>query len=316
MDLLNRLANLLGGQIDQGVLTLPPTAGQGSIRTYDLGPNLTMLIVQCALTNDLAFRRKASDQDSDRVIFSFRQVFSPLHEPVGRAPIGGQRANQLPSVQVTSGTLEVDLYFPARIPINTILLITPVEVLRSLLHQPSAHPLLQGILAQDHPYVYEELISPGIQQVAAQLVGALVPQPLHDFYLKIKAQELICLFFVELLKRQGTVSYSLNGADIRRMYLLRDRLLSDLSQPPELPALATLVGMSESKMKRLFRQIFGSSIYQYYQTFRMREAAYLIREQKLSISETGLQLGFTNLSHFTRIFEKHMGQKPKKYSVH
>ena len=47
----------------------------------------------------------------------------------------------------------------------------------------------------------------------------------------------------------------------------------------------------------------------------MNEAAYLIREEKLSVSETGYRLGFSNLSHFSRIFEKHIGMKPKKYSA-
>lgn len=28
------------------------------------------------------------------------------------------------------------------------------------------------------------------------------------------------------------------------------------------------------------------------------------------------QLGFSNLSHFSRLFEKHIGMKPKKYSAH
>lgn len=74
--------------------------------------------------------------------------------------------------------------------------------------------------------------------------------------------------------------------------------------------------MSESKLNRLFRQIFGNSIYNYYQTLRMNEAAYLIKEEKLSVSEAGYRLGFTNLSHFTRIFERHLGLKPKKYAKH
>ncbi|QEH41201.1 AraC family transcriptional regulator [Chitinophaga sp. XS-30] len=74
-------------------------------------------------------------------------------------------------------------------------------------------------------------------------------------------------------------------------------------------------GMSESKLKRLFKQIFGNRIYNYCQCFRMKEAAYLIKEEKLSVSEVGYRLGFSNLSHFSRLFETHIGLKPKKHSV-
>ena len=71
--------------------------------------------------------------------------------------------------------------------------------------------------------------------------------------------------------------------------------------------------MSPTKLKRLFKQIFGDSIFSYYQAFRMKEAARLLKEQ-FSVSEVGYQLGFTNLSHFSRVFEQHTGLKPKRYS--
>jgi AraC-like DNA-binding protein len=72
--------------------------------------------------------------------------------------------------------------------------------------------------------------------------------------------------------------------------------------------------MSPSKLKRLFKQIFGNSIFSYYQAFRMKEAARLLKEEKLSVSDVGYQLGFTNLSHFSRVFKEHIGMKPKQYS--
>ena len=36
-------------------------------------------------------------------------------------------------------------------------------------------------------------------------------------------------------------------------------------------------------------------------------------ETVLTVSETGYKLGFTNLSHFGRVFEKHFLMKPKRY---
>ncbi|UZJ63155.1 helix-turn-helix domain-containing protein [Sphingobacterium sp. KU25419] len=46
----------------------------------------------------------------------------------------------------------------------------------------------------------------------------------------------------------------------------------------------------------------------------MQEAARLLREERLSVSEVGYQLGFSNLGHFTKVFEAVIGVKPKKYS--
>ena len=68
-------------------------------------------------------------------------------------------------------------------------------------------------------------------------------------------------------------------------------------------------------MRKLFKQTFGKGVFEYYQSMRMHEAAKRLKEKRLTVSEVGYQLGFTNLSHFARVFEQHMGLKPKKYSV-
>ena len=59
----------------------------------------------------------------------------------------------------------------------------------------------------------------------------------------------------------------------------------------------------------------GKGVFEYYQFMRMQEAARLLKEKRLTVSEVGYQLGFTNLSHFSRVFEQHTGMKPKKYSA-
>jgi AraC-like DNA-binding protein len=91
-------------------------------------------------------------------------------------------------------------------------------------------------------------------------------------------------------------------------------MLEHLATPPVIDDLATCAGMSASKLKRLFKQIFGDSIFSYYQQFRLKEAARLLREEKLSVTDVGYQMGFTNLSRFSRVFEEHIGMKPKQYS--
>ncbi len=96
--------------------------------------------------------------------------------------------------------------------------------------------------------------------------------------------------------------------------MIRTTILADLSLPPSLPKLAKMAGFGETKMKDLFKQVFGDTIYNYYQQARMEEAAFLLKHGGLSVSETGYHLGFANLSHFGRLFEKYHGSKPKKYA--
>jgi AraC-like DNA-binding protein len=86
-----------------------------------------------------------------------------------------------------------------------------------------------------------------------------------------------------------------------------------LSQSSNITELKQIAGMNELKLRKIFTQVFGMGIFDYYQYLRMKEAARLLREEELSVSEAGYRLGFENLGHFTKVFEKHIGKKPKKY---
>jgi transcriptional regulator GlxA family with amidase domain len=138
---------------------------------------------------------------------------------------------------------------------------------------------------------------------------------LSHFFYKIKVQELLYLLFSKLLKRENEPAVNINKADIEKIFAVRNLMLADLSAPPQLSALAKTNNLSETKMKHLFKQIFGDSIYNYYQKARMEEAAFLLKQASFSVSDVGYELGFSNLSHFSRLFQRHYGITPKKYTV-
>jgi AraC-like DNA-binding protein len=106
-----------------------------------------------------------------------------------------------------------------------------------------------------------------------------------------------------------------NNADAEKLIAIRNIILADLSKLPSIHTLAITVGMSETKLKLLFKQTFGDTIYNYYQKVRMEEAAFLLKQAAYSVSEVGYQLGFSNLSHFSRLFQRHYGSTPKKYTT-
>ncbi len=304
-------ARCLGTGIENGIISIPEKMGKGYLKFVDLGS--FKLVVNCfTLYEDLVIKRLTARKKKGIVIMSFHHVLSPRQNEKRTGSVLSYK--QMPSVQVASNDLAFDNIFPAHQEINSIAIAIHANIVKGLLHLKDKHLLFESILNNTQPFVYEELISPEIRKVSAEIIQAQVPQLLHDFYYKLKAEALIYLLFAELLKRNNTSTYPINIADAKMLYVMRDKILSDLSTPPDLTELTQFSGMSESKMKRMFKQIFGNSIYSYYQSFRMDEAAYLIKNKKCSVSEAGYRLGFSNLSHFTRLFEKHIGIKPKKFS--
>lgn len=297
---MRAFADVTGSTIqEKGLITLPSSLGKGYMKGFNFGPHLRMMLHHYELKEELIFRRGGAG--------GLRNTFTlAFHNTQPRS----QDVRLLPAVQLPSPNLPMEIVFPANTLISTILISIEAELLRELLNNPTLLNLFEG----NATYLYEEVLSPEIQEVAAKIITPHMPEALSNYYFRLKAEELIYLFFVELQKRQQTTTYALNGEDVKQIYAVRDQIISDLSMTPDVKALAQQASMSESKIQRLFKQIFGDTIYNYYQQLRMKEAAYLIREKQLSVSAAGYQLGFSNLSHFTRLFEKHHGAKPKKFS--
>lgn len=295
------------------VVPFPSALGVGTIQRLTLNPLLFVMLHRYTLSQDVQLRRQAEPADQPVITFSFRNMLRPTASTHLDQAAAGSR-NRLPAVQVSSSDMDLALFFPANTLIDTIIIGVHVALLKQLLGPQADHPISQTMLAGHHSYLYEELGSLTIQQLAVDIMTHSMSDPLLIFYLTVKAQELVYQFMSELLQRESRPLYALRDDDANRLLAIRDRSVSDLSQAPNVPELALLAGMSESKLRRLFRQIFGISLYAYYQTVRMQEAARLLREDKLSVSETGYHLGFTNLSHFTRVFERHVGYKPKQYA--
>lgn len=300
--LMSALSGLSGAVITGGYLQIPPAIGDGYLRFVEPGTGLRLLFNQAVFHEDMHLKRTGSLQEQHEITFSFRNIFP------------GTAGRSFPAVQVSSSDIDVSVFIPARQEVNGVLIIAQVELLKNLLHKQHDNPFLAAILSGGQPYLYEEIVTPEMLDVAASLLSNDIPEGLEDFYFRLKAEQLIYLFFVALSGREHHVSYPLNQADVKAIYQVRDALLVDLSRSPDQEALQILAGMSESKLNRVFRQVFGNSIHRYYQVFRMQEAARLLSTEKLSVSETGYRMGFTNLSHFTRVFEQHTGLKPKKYA--
>ena len=80
-----------------------------------------------------------------------------------------------------------------------------------------------------------------------------------------------------------------------------------------LAELATLSGQSLSSFKREFQKIYNDTPANFIRTKRLQEAQKLLQISTLSISEIGYQVGFKDLSHFSKVFKKHIGISPAEY---
>ena len=82
-----------------------------------------------------------------------------------------------------------------------------------------------------------------------------------------------------------------------------------------LQEVADHVGISKYYLSREFKEFTGATIFDTLNMNRCTEARRRM-EAGASVSEAALSCGYENLSYFTRVFKKHMGDLPSKYTVH
>jgi AraC family transcriptional regulator len=91
------------------------------------------------------------------------------------------------------------------------------------------------------------------------------------------------------------------------------RLHDDPSHTPSLNELATLAGVHPSHLARSFQRMQGVSVGEYQRGIRIELARKALRDGRRSIAEIAAEAGFSDQSHFARVFRRATGQTPREF---
>ena len=100
--------------------------------------------------------------------------------------------------------------------------------------------------------------------------------------------------------------------------VLMDRIMKcineNLSDPDfNVEKLTEKVGISRAQLHRKMKEITGISTGDFIRNLRLEQAARLIREKKINVTQVAYAVGFNNQTHFSTVFKKHYGMTPTEY---
>ncbi len=302
-------ARAIGATVNGRFIHIPESKGAGYLTGFAWGRELRMMIRNYHLKEEVIIERTNElAEGQEDIIFLLSGIFpSSAHPEKQLLP---EQANILICRHAVSSVMAM----PRDTMFGSVTIAASRQYLQSLFGHIK-HPVVTSVLEANNNFVVEMGISAEIINVAGEMLLRPVPEDMESHYYKLKCEELLCYIFTLLMQREAVPSGAMHINDIKAIYAIKTHLQSHPDEPPNIAALAQQAHMSEPKLRKLFRQTFGKGVFEYYQRARMQKAAQLLKEKQLTVSEVGYQLGFTNLSHFSRVFEQHTGIKPKKYSA-
>jgi AraC-like DNA-binding protein len=188
---------------------------------------------------------------------------------------------------------------------------------------------LEKLLIGDEPGAFCRAgrIAPDMDVSLQEVFQSPYQGQLGVMFAESRALDVVCSSLSALLDAEGEAARGRFGGasgvsqgggvsvdDAERLHRARDILLTDLtSPPPGISALARLVGLNESKLKRGFRQIFGTTVHGCHRNARMDLARKMMLDGRHNVCEVACAVGYSNPSHFTRAFFNRFRVNPGAY---
>lgn len=171
------------------------------------------------------------------------------------------------------------------------------------------------VLAFKHPTSFTKIfpVCNRKRTVLESLLNHNYNGSLENIFLNGKIHELL-LYSLECLvdeKEEGfSCKFLANELDREKILNAREVLLQHIGDPITIKELSRKVAINECYLKKGFKEIFGTTIFDFYQQQRMEHAKYLLYEKGLSVTDVSALLGYSSISHFSTAFKKHTGLKP------
>jgi len=94
---------------------------------------------------------------------------------------------------------------------------------------------------------------------------------------------------------------------------IKKYVMENLEGDLGMPALADVLGVSESYLRAIFREGAGVSLGNFVRSVRLVQATYLLEEASLDLGKIAVRTGFSSLTSFTRAFRRMYDMTPSSY---
>lgn len=137
--------------------------------------------------------------------------------------------------------------------------------------------------------------------------------PGYEVFLKASLLMMLSSLVLEGRAVNRSQSDDAGATKINRLKKVILYIQANYREPIRIQELAELVPMSEGQFCRFFKSMTRKTPVDYINSYRVRQAADLLRQTERKISDIALDVGFDNVSYFIKVFRKAMNSTPSEF---
>lgn len=305
---LKMVATQLDRTVTNGEVRVPPKYGEGILKDFYPMKWLTISYLNFRMNEPFEMERTAvKDSPYIPVMFYFDTPGKQILD-------NSEHKNTTEGIFMPSAQIESKWVLPAGKWItNLTLTFDKTWLLQQLGNDNYICDLLNS---KKSFYLFESLTPTILEQIQTIENYIMAGDDMKKLYMYGEAMKLFALFIDAVnSRRKDEAICGIHAADVQQVFRVRKILLNDVCHPPHIKDLAMEAGMSPTKLQKCFKQIFGKNIIQYALEQKMELSRELLESRRYSVSEVGYQLGYSNLSHFSKAFYKHFNITPKNFQA-
>ena len=155
-------------------------------------------------------------------------------------------------------------------------------------------------------------LSDSLVRIAHETMGCPMRGVARRAFLQSKALEVLAHVIASSAPESRQPPY-LKGRDRRLIEEAAEIVRQRYSEPWTIRLLARTVGLNERKLKEGFRQVLGRTVHGHLEATRVDAAKAFLTQHDLTATDTALAVGYSNPSHFAKIFRRNTGLSPNRW---
>ena len=298
--------------LENNTLHFPKEIGEGFIKLVEFPDNVELLVYDFVLNEDLYLERKKKSDEYYTFMCEEAKSINELTVQIEQESLNVDNSSS--AMYLTGFLYDVSYLLKKNSHVRGVRSLLTPDWLRHYLNLDEKQSVLQKYIELKTAGVLYKKLDAESRDILHQLLD-VTPAERSLLYYQTRASKLIEKFFdwlSEDMLKMPAISH-ISRRDIEKAMIVENLLIGDLSSPPPtIPEMAKAVMISESKLKKLFKEVYGHPPYVYFQKHRMDKARRMILSGNYTIKDVGFSLGYANLSNFTIAFKKEHGQLPSE----